>query len=125
MLSAEVEMSKAESLGKRVGRLRGAKRLEVIGDVVSRWRRSGQSQSAFSREAGIAPVTLGRWVQAVSASDVREDEEPVLVEVGVRDTGMARDVYEVVLADGVRVRVPGGFREAELAQILRVLSSTC
>ena len=117
-------MSESESLGKRVQRLRGEARLAAIGEVVSEWRSSGQSQSAFCREKGIATVTLGRWLRHVEANKPSKKQAPVLVEVGVR--GVERDdAYEVMLGDGTWVRVPAGFREGELARLLAALSSAC
>ena len=113
-----------ESLGQRMRRLRGEEREAAIRDVISRWRESGQSQAAFCSEIGIATVTLARWLRKLEAAKAPKWPEPVLVEVGVQDDGH-EEVYDVVLANGVCVSVPAGFRESELVRLLRVLSSTC
>ena len=112
------------SLGKRMQTLRGEARLAAIGEVVARWRESGQSQAAFCREVGIATVTLGRWVRQLEAAKAPKSSEPVLVELGVHENG-ADDAFEVMLADGVWIRVPAGFRDSELTRLLGVLSSSC
>jgi len=68
----EVDMANrtdaAGSLGQRIRGLRGEARREVIAEVVSRWRESGQSRAAFCREVGIATVTLTRWIRQLDAS---------------------------------------------------------
>ena len=117
-------MSESESLGKRLHRLRGDARLAAIGEVVSEWRKSGQSQAEFCREKGIATVTLGRWLRHLEANKASEKQGPVLVEVGVHDVERD-DAYEVILGDGTWLRVPAGFREGELARLLATLSSAC
>lgn len=114
----------ADGLAKRLRGLRGEARREALLDVVSRWRGSGQSRAAFSRELGIAPVTLGRWVRRIEASRPATPAGPVLVEVG-RHEGPARDGFEVVLPSAVRVHVPRGFGQEDLARLLALLSTTC
>lgn len=113
-----------ESLGRRMRRLRGEERDSEIRDVISRWRESGQSQAAFCSEIGIATVTLARWLRKLEAGKASKDGGPVLVEVGVQENGHEQ-VYDVVLANGVCVSVPAGFREGDLTRLLGVLSSTC
>ena len=113
-----------ESLGKRMQGLRGEARLGAIGEVVSRWRESGKSQAAFCREVGIATVTLGRWLRKLEVAKARKPSEPVLVELGVHEND-GDDAFEVMLADGIWIRVPVGFRDSELSRLLGVLSSAC
>ena len=72
---------------------------------------------------GIATVTLTRWVRQLDASRASE-AAPVLVEVGTHERP-DRDVFEVVLAKGTRVRVPAGFAEADLARLLDVVIAAC
>jgi len=113
-----------ESLGRRMQGLRGDARLAAIGEIVSQWRESGRSQAAFSREIGIAPVTLGRWIRRLEAAKAPAPKGPVLVELGVRESpGDA--AFEVVLTDGIRLLVPAGFRDGDLTRLLGVLSSSC
>jgi len=104
-------------------RLRGAERQAALRDVVARWRASGKSQTAFCREAGIATVTLTRWLRRLEGEKAVE-RGPVLVEVG-RRAGPVRDAYEVTLPGGTRVRVPVDFRREDLVRLLGVLSATC
>lgn len=114
----------AKSLGSRMRSLQGEERLKALGSIVASWRASGKSQAAFSRELGVASVTLGRWVRELEARNGAEPEAPVFVELG-GDDDQKSDVFELLLPDGTRVRVPAGFREPDLARLLRVLSSTC
>jgi hypothetical protein len=121
MLPPEVSMS--DGLGKRIQRLRGAERAAAIDEVIARWRASGTSKASFCREAGIATVTLGRWLRKLEVERAVE-RSPVLVEVGRRERPV-RDGYEVVLPGGVEVRVPAGFSDEDLARLLRVLVTAC
>ncbi len=114
----------SESLGKRMQGLRGEARLTAIGEVVAQWRASGKSQTAFCREAGMAPVTLSRWLRKLEAHKQPKEQAPVLVELGV-DDAEDREGYEVMLPDGTWLRVPVDFRETDLARLLGVLSSAC
>ena len=113
-----------ESLGKRMQRLRGEARLAAIGEIVSQWRESGSSHAVFCREVGIARVTLGRWLRQLEMVKAPSSTEPVLLELGVHEVA-SEDAYEVVLADGIWLRVPAGFRDGDLARLLGVLSSAC
>ena len=114
----------AGSLGQRMRGLRGEARLEAIGEIVARWRESGQSRAAFCRELGVATVTLSRWIHRLDASRVATQASPVLIEVGVPG-GPERDVFELVLRGGTRVRVPAGFVAEDLARLLGVLTTAC
>ena len=111
-------------LGERVRALRGEARLEAIGEIVSRWRDSGKSRTAFCREVEIATVTLTRWIRELDARQAQEVAAPVLVEVGARERP-DRDVFEIVLPKGVCVRVPAGFSEADLARLFDVVIAAC
>ncbi len=113
----------SESLGKRMRGLRGDARLTAIRDVVSQWRATGQSQAAFCREVGIATVTLGRWLRRLEVE--RKSGEPVLVEVDLPDPRGNGDGYEVVLESGIWVGIPAGFRDDDLARLLRALTTAC
>ena len=114
----------AGSLGQRMRGLRGEARLEAIGEIVARWRESGQSRAAFCRELGIAAVTLSRWISRLDASRPATQTSPVLVEVAVPESH-ERDVFELVLRGGTRVKVPAGFLAEDLARLLGVLTTAC
>ena len=118
------QANESESLGKRMRSLRGKARLAAISEVVTRWRESGQSRAAFCREVDIATVTLGRWVRQLEAAEAPRSKGPVLVELDVSERP-DRDLFEVVLPSGSRVRVPAGFRAEDLARLLGVLAATC
>jgi len=114
----------AKSLGARMHALRGEARVKALGEIVAAWRASGKSQGAFSREVGVASVTLGRWSREVEVDNQVEHQAPVFVKLG-SDDDEQREGYEVRLSGGTHVRVPAGFREPDLVRLLRVLSSTC
>ena len=114
----------SESLGNRMKALRGEARLAAIGEVVSQWRASGKSQTAFCGEVGIATVTLGRWLRRLEVARAPKVSEPVLVEVGVHESP-GGDGYEVLLPGRATGRVPANFREGDLARLLGVLSAAC
>jgi transcriptional regulator with XRE-family HTH domain len=114
-----------EGLGTRIRALRGAARISAIREVVSQWRSSGKSQASFCRETGIATVTLARWLRQLEAHKPPSEQAPVLVEVGSAAGREPDDAYEVVLRGGTWLRVPAGFRDADLGRLLAVLSSAC
>lgn len=110
-------------LARRMQGLRGEARLEALGEVVAQWRASGKSRAAFCREVGIAAVTLSRWLRKVDSNRAAE-ATPVFVEVGTHEP-RNRDIFEVQLSNGTRVRVPAGFVEGDLVRLLGVLATVC
>jgi len=91
---------------------------------VAQWRESGQSQAAFCREVGIATVTLGRWLKQLESAKAAKPKAPVFVELGAHERP-SDEGFEVVLSDGIWLRVPAGFGDGDLTRLLGVLSSAC
>src|SRR5688572_6131390 len=86
---------------------------------VSRWRASGQSRDQFARAHGLSPSTLYRWTQSASAEKARPSFAEVRVVGGVTGAPL-----EIAHPSGCAVRVRGEVDEAQLAAVLRALS-TC
>lgn len=87
--------------------------------VVEAWRRSGQPLSRFARGHGLQPQRLSRWAARLDGNERSVRFHPVRVVRG--EGGDRREAIEVVLVDGLRVRVPAGFAAADLERVLAVL----
>jgi len=89
--------------------------------VVEAWRASGEGLGAFAARYAIHPRRVGRWAGQLG----REDEEAVAFHpvrlVRATPTPGPGAPIEIVLGEGVRVRVPGGFAAEDLERVLRVL----
>ena len=90
--------------------------------VVEAWRASGEALGAFAARYGIHPRRVGRWAGQLG----REDEEavafhPVRLVRAIPTAGPGAPI-EIVLGEGVRVRVPGGFAAEDLERVLGVLA---
>lgn len=87
--------------------------------VVAEWERSGLTMNEFCQGRGINPSTLGWWRRELR----RRGERKQAVElVEIRPTGSdAERAVEVVLANGIRLRVPAGFEGRWLEEILAVV----
>lgn len=111
------------------------RRMEGISEVVRRRRwsaaearmvlkasqESGTSLTGFAREYGLQPARIWRW-----AARLREESSGSMRFHPVRLVGQGHGAggtatIEVVLLDGRRVRVSGGFDAADLARVLAVL----
>jgi len=106
-------------------RRRKAQEAEVI---LEEYAKSGLTQRVFAREMGIGVSTLQYWLRRRARQQRRETsgaETPAkvsLLEVDLADVaGHARvgeERYEMEWANGLRLRVPRGFREEELRMLL-------
>jgi hypothetical protein len=80
---------------------------------VGSWRSSGLSQRVWCLRHGISPQTFGYWCRRLSSRDAML---PVLVQTG----GEAAPV-EVVLGNGVSLRLPSTMPDEALSRWLQVL----
>ena len=80
---------------------------------VASWRSTGLSQRAWCLRHGILPQTFGYWCRRLSSRDAML---PVLVQTG----GEAAPV-EVVLGNGVSLRLPSTMSGEALSRWLQVL----
>ena len=105
-------------LGQKIRFLRGEERRVALEELMERFRRSGKTATAFSKEIGTTATTFGRWRAEVRRS-LKSEAGPTFVELGKESAG----TFEVVLASGIRVAIPSGFRANELRRLLQVLAS--
>jgi hypothetical protein len=98
---------------------------------VARWKASGLRAKEFGAKFGIKPKSLEWWKWRLG-SDAKRRRTPVksarlpatamapltFVEMA---TGLGHESLELVLANGVRIRVPPGFDAATLLRLLDVV----
>lgn len=82
------------------------------------WKRSGLTAAEFAEREGLNAGTLTWWSSQLGRSAL---SRPPVVEVVMASRADAARSLEVVLASGLRVRVPIGFDEATLGRLLTVL----
>jgi len=90
--------------------------------VVEAWRGSGEGLGAFCGRYGIHPRRVSRW-----AGQLGSKGEEAVVFHPVRLVAAARPAeprapIEIMLGEGVIVRVPGGFASEDLERVLAVLA---
>ena len=97
---------------------------------MERWRGSGLTAGEFARKHGVREQTLRWWKWRLGsepheggalrpARTPSEDVSPLtFVEMMA---GMPSEPLEVVLASGVRIRVPSGFDASTLERLLDVV----
>lgn len=119
-------MQKSKSK-KRIVRSR-----EEIRNIVREFESSGLTQTAFSRLKGIHQTVLGRWIRRERVNGARKPlgEENRAIPVHIRPPkARAKRVdsapFEVVLKNGLVVRVPARFDESSLTQLISVLTKPC
>lgn len=89
---------------------------------------SGLNLIEFARERELSPWTLYGWRRKLGRSRRRrrseiEDKETGFVAVDVVGSAPSTSEIEVLLADGVRVRVPRDVALARLVELVRGLRS--
>ena len=89
---------------------------------------SGLNLIEFSRERGLSPWTLYGWRRKLGRSRRRrrtevEDGAAGFVAVDVVGAAASTSEIEVLLADGMRVRVPRDVAIARLVELVRALRS--
>jgi len=93
--------------------------------------RSNLSLAEFSRRRGLHPNTLAWWrrrLREIAGTNGGARTRLVEVEQGGAGSGygkVAPRIYEIVLPDGMVVRVPEGFEEQSLDRLLRVIREPC
>ena len=104
---------------------------------MKRWKKSGQATAAFAAEIGVNPRTLAywRWKLGRDAERRSERREPTrrprsqkrtpsiqLVElIAPENESNPGEAFEVICANGVRVRVPARFEAESLSQLLAIV----
>ncbi len=113
---------------KRAERTGGGSREAYYRGLFAEQEASGQSLRAFARERGLSPWTLYGWRGKLGRSRLRRRGEGgglVAVELvgGLRPREDSASNFEVVLADGCRVRVPKDIETVRLAELVAALRS--
>ena len=99
--------------------------------LLGQWRCSGLTIRAFCADHGLAEHSFHAWRRTIAERDQQgasnspahthlADDQPVFVPVHVVPAP-ASSALELVLDQGVLVRVPAGFDAATLRQLLAVL----
>ena len=102
--------------------VRGGRAL-VMRPLIEEWRRGSASQAEVARRHGLNPGTFAWWCAQLGGRKGRA-ATPRLVAVDVVDRGRVAtqaEAFEVVLAAGLRVRVPAGFEAGDLRRLLEVV----
>jgi hypothetical protein len=108
----------------------GADRAAYWRELNRAWATSGQTQAAFCQQRQVNPGTFAWWRRALARRDgggsrprpVRRSG-PAFVEV----TGRREPVggYELVLANGRRIVIRGGFEDGSLRRLISVAEAGC
>lgn len=105
-------------------RRRDSKREQHWREIVTAWRKSGQSVSAFCRERDVPQASFYSWRQTLRERDrqrqgapAQKASQPSLVPVRV----VPDAVVEVVLPTGVVLRVPVGADANAVATLVTAL----
>jgi transposase-like protein len=91
-----------------------------------RWRlgRAAPREAVKKAEAEIVPSGAGRARSVATSARPREKSASValsFIEVARRDVEVVHEPFELVLVDGLRVRVPPGFDGEALGRLLDVV----
>jgi hypothetical protein len=94
--------------------------------VVDAWRRSGKPLPEFAAALRVRVPRVARWAEQLEEPAplgerrAEVDFHPVRI-VGTDREPARREPIEVVLGEGLRVRLPEGFASEDLARVLTVL----
>jgi hypothetical protein len=86
-------------------------------EVVEEFRASGLSQIEYCRQTGVVLSTLGRYLRRTN------HPEQELVRVKVETPSEPGTGFVLMLGNGRRIACGWGFRDAELARLIRVAES--
>ena len=102
-----------------MGRRASSERESYWQGVVARQKRSGLSIAAFCRKEQISAPSFYQWRRRLTNGS---GSEPAPQFVPVAITPPARTDFEIRLPGGVSVVAPGGFEEASLRRLLKVVA---
>ena len=88
---------------------------------VQRWAASRLTLRDYTRLAGVNASSLKNWKWKLGVEARRAVSAPSFVEVGHIPAAPTSDSFEVVLLDGVVVRVPASFDGPTLTKLLEVV----
>ena len=85
---------------------------------VERWQRSGQTAQQFAAREGVSPTTLIWWRGALRRAG---QASPSFIEVVAPPSANEGGCIELVLREGLRIRVSGAFDAAVLRRVVAAL----
>ena len=97
--------------------------------LISRWRKSGRSCTAFARANGVSVSTFFYWKRRLESAGAKERGEvasaparflPVRLVGSAPEPGVA-GLVELVLETGERIRLTEGVSEETLRRVIRIL----
>ena len=105
-------------------------RAEAMSDEIARWKSSGLSLMAYSRQSAVSYQKLLYWRSKLAAKTSPKKKRamndalvPVRVVADATPAPAAQAPFEVWLANGVALNVTTGFDERELRRLVDVLSA--
>ena len=114
--------------------------------LVAAWEQSGLTQAEFCRRRGVKVGSFAWWKRKLGGTNGRtsrparrraasdgNDKRASFIEVGLSRRVLAAGSghalssagYEIVLPDGVVVRLPGDFDPEQVTGLLRAVASAC
>lgn len=91
----------------------------VWAERIEAWQRSDLSAAAFCRAEGLNYPQFVYWQRAVGATKRVSAKAAMLVPVRIE--GSSAGVLELMLPQGLRLRVPAGFPSHEVVALVRGL----
>jgi hypothetical protein len=92
---------------------------------IALWRKSGLTAREYAAKAGLNPGTLTFWKYTLGKeARLSKGKEPDFPLIEVHRSAAKDDRFEVELAGGHRVRVPGAFDVDALRRLIAVLEVT-
>jgi hypothetical protein len=99
---------------------------EEARDAIDAWQGSGLELDEFAAKNGLEVIRLQRWIAKLKRSAKKADvgEQPKMLPVRIVSTVTSEtEVMELVLENGVRVRVRSGFDPKALAELISAVRS--
>jgi hypothetical protein len=94
--------------------------------VVDAWRRSGEGVRAFAERHRLHPRRLSRWAKRLGEEAVEPVRfHPMRVVYRSEVEHRSAATLEIVVGEGLRVRVASGFAAEDLERVLAVLEARC
>ena len=108
-------------MSRQASRRRKRRSPVEISELVHEYHASGLTRAVFAREHDVAASTLDLWLRRFG-SDRQAEPVTAFVAVDVQPGPKLPPHYEVVLPNGLRVVVEGGFDADEVGSLLAVVA---
>jgi hypothetical protein len=87
---------------------------------IEEWSRSGLTGAEFAAEVGVKESTLRHWKWQLDRGAKTRRRKPAFVQVA-QVAARAVEPIEIVVRDGIRIRVPERFGAEALRRVLEVV----